>query len=611
MSARAQRPGERRARQGRPPLLRAATAVLAGAVALALSSCATMPNSLSSISSLSSSLSGGPDKPVVKTAGELPPPPPHTWPDAKQDLNDHRADGWGLVAMPEMEQYLNGLLHKIQVATGTTDWPVSVHVTSDTALNGSSTAAGHIYVSLGWIMSAESEDEIFAILSHEYGHIYLNHYAVYDVRNAGDASAILASVTWSVVNRHVVDRGWNGLDKIALVQSIGTSVLIPAWQRSIEEQADLFGATVSLRCGYSYFYGFKAFLERIDSYDTAAKERDQKLQQAQDDAARAKIRADTIAKLPKNQAQALAAASATPASGASATVAQAPVAASGAAAPQQPSSIAQAFQGIDEALAKLNAGVAQGQVSLNTGAFDAQRMLDQAVAKGMASLRDTHPEGAAREDDLSKAVASLTAGKRPDATTAPWDAARNQRHTKEVLAHYAMLSDIDMLEAQRRYPEAYKLAQKAASGSTANDAAPDFYLANAQSLAHARSNEAPAQVLARNLKSPERSWRLQVTLAEAMQTSNRAQARSFLESQFAYFGEAPKTWPDMIAFYRDTGEVQRGKQLALTCGMKYADYRSACGNASMTPAELAEMKAKTDAHAKMIVDNVSHRLFRQ
>ncbi|MFD1557965.1 M48 family metalloprotease [Paraburkholderia silviterrae] len=593
----------------RPPILRRAApraAALACALALALGACAN----LSIPTDLTSLAPGAPQKAVVKTAGELPAAPPHTWPDAKQDLNDHRADGWGLVSMPEMEQYLNGLLMKVKVATGTTDWPVTVHVTSDTSLNASSTAAGNIYIPIGWLMSAESEDEIFAILSHEYGHIYLNHYAVYDVRNAGDTSTLLAGVTWSWVNRKVIDHGWNGLDKIALVQGVGTMVLMPAWQRSIEEQADLFGATVSLRCGYSYIHGFKAFLERIDSYDAAARKRDEQLQKAQDDAMREKIRADTLAKVQGASAHAVPAAQPAPAMQAAAPAPGASGASSAVAA-AAPSGPAQALQGLNDALAKLNGMLTQGQVSLNTGAFDAQRMLDEAFAKGMASMRETHPEGAAREDDLSRAVAGLIAGKRVPATTAPWEAARNQRRTKEVLAHYAMLADIDEAQAEHRYADAWRLAQKAASGASANDAAPDFYLANALALSHARSNEGPVQIFARNLKSPERSWRMQVWLADAMMATNRAQARAFLEAQFAYFGQAPKTWPDMIAFYRDSGDVQLGKQMALTCGLKFTDYRSACSNASMTPAELAEIKAKTDAHAKMIVDNAAHRWFRQ
>lgn len=140
---------------------RRAISVLAALAFLA--SCTNMltPESLSS-------LTGGPEKPVMKTAGELPPAPKHTWQNLNEDLNNHRADGWGLVSMPEMEQYLNGLLYKIKATTGTTDWPGAVHITAETSLNASSSAAGNIYISLGWLQSAESEDEIFAILSHEF-----------------------------------------------------------------------------------------------------------------------------------------------------------------------------------------------------------------------------------------------------------------------------------------------------------------------------------------------------------------------------------------------------------------------------------------------------------
>ncbi len=49
----------------------------------------------------------------------------------------------------------------------------------------------------------------------------------------------------------------------------------------------------------------------------------------------------------------------------------------------------------------------------------------------------------------------------------------------------------------------------------------------------------------------------------------------------------------------------------MVCSLKMPDYRQACMTMSQTPAELAEVKAKTDAHAKIIVDNVSKRWFKQ
>lgn len=545
-----------------------------------LASCANMPGPESL-----SSIAGGPDKPVMKTAGELPPVPKHTWQNLGEDLNDHRADGWGLVYMPDMEQYLNGLLYRIKTTTGTTDWPGAVHITADTSLNASSSAAGNIYISIGWLQSAESEDEIFAILSHEYGHIYLNHYAVYDVKNAGDASALLAGVTWSFVNRNITDHGWNGLDKIAVVQTIGTTVLMPAWQRHIEEQADLFGATVSLRCGYSYIHGFKAFLERIDTYDRQAKERDAKLRDAQNDAMHEQIRKETLAAIPKAPPP--------------------PVVASDAAAPLQ------ALASINDALSKLNAALAEGQVNLKQKTFDATQAIDGAIANGAAAIRDTHPEGAAREDDLSTEVAPLLGTKRPPPHTQSWETARNQLQTKLILKHYALIPQIEMLEAQRRYSDALKLAQQAASGPTFSDAMPDFYLGNLMMLAHASGKATSSQVFMRNLNSRERSWRLQIQLAHAILPTNRGLAQTYVQQQFAYFGEAPTTWPDVIAFYRDSGDIKRSKDMAMACAVKNPDYRQSCMIMSQTPAELAEIKAKTDAHAKIVVDNVSKRWFKQ
>ena len=545
-----------------------------------LTSCASLP----APESLSSAM-GGPEKAVMKTAGDIPPAPQHIWPDISQDLNDRRADGFGLVPMPEMERYLNGLLLKIKTITGTTGWPGSVHITAETSLKASSSPAGNIFISIGWLQSAESEDEIFAILSHEYGHIYLNHYAVYDVKNAGDSTALLAGITWSIVNRNVADHGWNGLDKIAVVQTIGSTILIPAWQRHIEEQADLFGATVSLRCNYSYIHGFKAFLERIDTYDRQAKERDEKLREAQNDAIHAKIRNETLASAAKSPPP--------------------PVVASDAAAPLQ------ALAGINDALSKLNEALIDGQVNLKQKTFDATQAVDNAIATGAAVIRDTHPEGAAREDDLSKEVVSLLPARRPAPRIKPWEAAKNQPETRLILSHYALIPQIEMLQAQRRYPLALKLAQQAASGPTLNDGMPDFYLGNLMALAHVSGKPTASQIFMRNLASRERSWKLQMALAHAMLAENRELAQNYVQQQFAYFGEAPATWPDVIAFYRDSGDLKRSKDMATACSLRMPSYRQSCLAMSQTPAEIAEMKTKTNAHAKMIVENVSKRWFKQ
>ncbi|WP_341318716.1 hypothetical protein WN982_27320 [Paraburkholderia sp. IMGN_8] len=282
-----------------------------------------------------------------------------------------------------------------------------------------------------------------------------------------------------------------------------------------------------------------------------------------------------------------------------------PAVASDAAAPLQ------ALASINDALSKLNAALAEGQVGLKQKAFDATQAIDSAIVTGAAAIRDTHPEGAAREDDLSKAVAPLLAANRPPAHEQSWAAARNQPRTKAVLGHYALIPQIEMLEAEHRYPDALRLAQQAASGPTLNDAMPDFYLGNLMALAHTSGKVTAAQVFMRNLDSRERSWHLQMQLAHAILPTNRQLAQTYVQQQFAYFGEAPSTWPDVIAFYRDSGDIKRSKDMAMACSIKMPDYRQTCMAMSQTPAELAEIRAKTDAHAKIIVDNVSKRWFKQ
>ena len=58
------------------------------------------------------------------------------------------------------------------------------------------------------------------------------------------------------------------MDSVIASYAFGKDVLVPAWNRQQEENADRFGATVSLRLGYSYTQGFKAFLERQATWET-------------------------------------------------------------------------------------------------------------------------------------------------------------------------------------------------------------------------------------------------------------------------------------------------------------------------------------------------------
>jgi beta-barrel assembly-enhancing protease len=517
-----------------------------------------MPSALSNLN-----IGGGAAKgPTLDTVGSIPPPPARDWPDIKLDLMNARADGWGLVPMPEMEAYLNGLLATIKKSAGTPNYPGSVHIISEIGLNANSSAGGNIFVSVGWLQSAESEDEIFAILSHEFGHVYLNHHAIFDARTAGDSSLAIVSLAWTVTNKSPTSNTWAGVDNIAVVQTLGTRVLFPAWQRSVEEQADRFGATISLRCGYSYVDGFKAFFERVIAYDQDAKARRQKLREKQLQAGRKKAGQQAAA-----QAH---------------TQPLAPAAAGGAAqSVNQLTSIGE----LREAVSQYTSARAGAQASVAENLFDARAVIDDQISAQLETLHDDHGDPAAREDNLTALVRPMLGDKLPDARTESWNAARKRGSTPLILAHYKSISDMQDLQAAGNYSQALQVASTVASGPTADHAYPVFLLSNLMTLSRAAPTDTQAQVLRRNLASRDRSWAVQTNLANRIGQKDPKQGEAFLLQQFDYFGRAPVTWPSVVSWYREHGDLNHAKQLANTCWTEHPEMRAACVAASQAPAQ--------------------------
>jgi beta-barrel assembly-enhancing protease len=548
---------------------------LAVACALSASACSDtkLPSSLSELMPGSNSDAG------MHQMGKLPPPIARSWPSVTEDLNNNRADGWGLVSMPEMERYLNGLLAKIKRTAGVPDYPGTVHITADTALAASSSAAGNIYVSQYWIQIAESEDEIFAVLAHEFGHVYLNHYAANDVKTAGETGAAIATLAWNYANKRASTAEWSGVDNIFVVQALGTRALFPAWQRSFEEAADRFGATISLKCGYSYSEGFRTFLARIGTYDKQAKEQQEKLKEMQTAAARDKAVKDATKHPLKSPVFNN---SLTPFTSQMGTLDR-----------------------LSDALATATSNTVDVKGSLGGATFDAQHALEDRIGAEAETVQETHGDAAQREADLRKQIEPLLGDEMPDAKVEPWKNARKQGATATILAHYALASNIQTLQAQKHYGEALAAANTMASGPTANDGLPLYLVSNLTSLSATGPQDTPIQILRRNQNAHERSWQIQVNLANRMASSrDRANALPFLQKQFDEFGRAPLTWSPMIAFYRQTGDTKTAKDLALKCTANYPDYRTPCLAASQTPAETKQADQGGMGHIHSVLNKL-------
>ena len=206
------------------------------------------------------------DIPTVASVSQLPPPPPHVWPDLQASLNDNRIHGSGLVSMPALQRYLDNLYAQLKASAGVPDWPGAVYISADTTLNAHSSAAGNLFLHIALVQSAQSEDEIYSVLAHEFAHVYLNHQATYETHNTAEnlrfAGTILGVLTGKIGGAGGAIK-WNVGDTIGAADSLAHDALIPVWQREVEQQADMAGVHLSMRGNYSYPAGFKTFLERL------------------------------------------------------------------------------------------------------------------------------------------------------------------------------------------------------------------------------------------------------------------------------------------------------------------------------------------------------------
>lgn len=203
----------------------------------------------------------------ITPGGKLPPPVARSWPSVKDDVINQRARGYGLMRAPEAEQYLNGLYGRIKKTAGVADWQGSVYLLGSASLDAYATAGGNIYISPTWLTTAGSEDEVVALLSHEFGHIYLHYHELEDAKLGADETAKWTAIGLAIAQKTAQSQGWTGSDTLLAGYSVTRDLAVAAFSRSQESAADSFGLAVSTKLGYSYEYGMKAFLEHILAWE--------------------------------------------------------------------------------------------------------------------------------------------------------------------------------------------------------------------------------------------------------------------------------------------------------------------------------------------------------
>jgi len=528
------------------------TRILAAALGLALlAGCAAVPGGMPALP-----FGGAAAGAIPNPLGPLAPPQPRLWPDAAQDVLNQRARGFGLVHAPELQRYLDSLYARIKTQAGVPAWPGGVQIVANESLEAYATAAGNIYVSLPWLTSVESEDELVALLSHEFGHVYLHYHELEGAIEGADMAAGTVGFGVALVKKTGQVTGWNQLDSLMAAYALGKGLATTVYSRSQESAADSFGLNLSLKLHYSYEHGLKAFLERIASWEDGNRAREVRRQEK----LLAAIRADAVVNAQKT---------------------------AGAGKPPT---------------------AAQLQIAQTTGGL--QGSLDAAV-KGwgfqfeqvMGKLRSSHPDIKERIDALARAVDAAPAAQGDaDPVDAPLLAARKEKRTAGILANYDLAFRALSAPAD---PASLAAARRAAAEPTASHAVPLFALYTVLGQQPALSNRRgadPGQLLEANFRSePDRAWKLYMVRAEGLRGAQGAPAaKKVVESGLAYFGKAEDAWPDAIRFYGETQGWDEAKRQAGDCGKQFRRAATRCNAAAVSPSEQAEIDRKSKAKGESL-----------
>lgn len=173
----------------------------------------------------------------------------------------------GVVNDAELDGYLNGILAVLQQQVPGTPAPARVYVTPDTGFTATSYEDGGIYLSYKVLQSLESEDEVAALIGHEYAHVLLDHYNTNWVNTAASLTYSAANMA---INKKVGSASDNDLLRMALANeaTLGVSQIgiMPALTREQESEADRLGLDLMLKAGYS-FAGALQLMSRIQDWD--------------------------------------------------------------------------------------------------------------------------------------------------------------------------------------------------------------------------------------------------------------------------------------------------------------------------------------------------------
>ena len=196
-----------------------------------------------------------------------------------KDIAQHRGDGLGFVRTAALEQYLNEARARLIAAVGKTGVPGRVMILANPGFVAFSTPDGNVYLAMGLIETLESADEVAAILAHETAHVLLKHHTsdvLGDMQKKGQALFEMGvGAKAALSGRSTVAKGdARTLQQVQLATEATDKVVLPAWGRGQEREADLLAVDLLAETGQSS-PAVVTMLEKLQAWEKATAETDE------------------------------------------------------------------------------------------------------------------------------------------------------------------------------------------------------------------------------------------------------------------------------------------------------------------------------------------------